>query len=101
MESPACKSSPSLVVKAGKSEINIEKGFHKEKEPLLGHCTLLLGTPPTREVHLDGRKVAESSTDSSVLQAVPFTDLSVLLSIKSIHKQQRSGGTVISQIHRR
>lgn len=93
MESPACKSSPSVVIKAGKSEINRGKGF--QKEPLLGHCTLLLKTTPTREVHLDGRKVAESSTDSSELQAIPFADLSDLQSTKSIHKQCR-GETVIS-----
>jgi len=72
------------------SQYEEKKGLQKEKEPDLGHNTLPFRTTATREVHLDGRKAAESSTDSGDLLAVLLAELSVLLSVKNIHKQQCS-----------
>lgn len=68
-----------------------EKGFQKEKEPDLGHSMLTSRATTTRAVHLDGRKAAECSTESSELWAILSMELSLLLSIKNVYKQQRSG----------
>lgn len=58
------KSNPSLVKEVGKCTIHEGKGFQKEKEHDLVHSTLPLRMTRTGELHLDGRKAAETSTDS-------------------------------------